>query len=510
MSLMKRIGTSVSFFALAATASVATAEGANPVLTSKQYFTEEGVSTSTDLILTEMDLDIAFDAGFAETTAIMTFRNPTNQQLEGEFVFDMPKGATLIGYGLDINGSLRDGVIVEKKAAERAFNERIRRGVDPGLAEVTRTNAFKTRVFPIFGGSERTISVTFITPVSEDNPYVLPLATDQALDVFGFSVTGIVEADDISLKGVPEVAFDASTGEAKLETENLKLDTILSINTPPTQQVSTQRHQSGQAFVGIQLPLDDTSRAYAPESVRVYWDTSLSAEDSAKKSLDFLTHVLDDTRPFSLELVTFSAGEEQKRRKQLRPQPDELAFEVDALTYNGGTDLETLFETEQGTQAADVCFLVTDGRSTVGNAPTERLPCQLHIISSADDADTALLGYLARQGGGHYLNMANTSVTSARNQLDRALPDVQTFQIDGQSHIDELEWRTDAGGIRLFAPVAIDARNLTLEIDGNRITAPLNPARAPRADSLGANWAALKLISERVRGASRGKISRDI
>merc|ERR1711916_234621 len=89
----------------------------NPVLTSTSYFTSDGRQETQDLILRTLDIQVKVEGGFAETTAIAEFYNPSSNTLEGNFTLDMPEGSTLIGYALDINGELRDGVIVEKLQA---------------------------------------------------------------------------------------------------------------------------------------------------------------------------------------------------------------------------------------------------------------------------------------------------------------------------------------------------------------------------------------------------------
>ena len=151
---------------------------ANPVLIAKNYFSNDVEITSKALEITQLDLVVSLLPGYAETTATVTFYNPTDAQLEGEFRLGLPTGSIIIGYGLDIEGEMIDGVLVEKKKAKKAFESRIRQGIDPGLAEITRENAFKNRIFPILPQDTRTIKVTFLSPISAAQPYRLPLNSD--------------------------------------------------------------------------------------------------------------------------------------------------------------------------------------------------------------------------------------------------------------------------------------------------------------------------------------------
>ena len=62
----------------------------------------------------DVDIRAAVNGVHAETTMTLTFFNPNNRVLEGELYFPLPTDATVSGYALDINGTLVDGVIVEK------------------------------------------------------------------------------------------------------------------------------------------------------------------------------------------------------------------------------------------------------------------------------------------------------------------------------------------------------------------------------------------------------------
>src|SRR5262245_54161796 len=64
-----------------------------------------------EVAISALDLAVKIRGDIAETTATITFTNPGREQLEGQFAFNMPRGAVVTGYGLDINGTLIDGVL---------------------------------------------------------------------------------------------------------------------------------------------------------------------------------------------------------------------------------------------------------------------------------------------------------------------------------------------------------------------------------------------------------------
>ena len=81
----------------------------------------------------------------------LTFANTENRVLGGELVFPLPEGATVTGYGLEINGVMVDGVAVEKQQARVIYEKELHKGVDPGLVEHAAGNAFRTRLYPVPG-----------------------------------------------------------------------------------------------------------------------------------------------------------------------------------------------------------------------------------------------------------------------------------------------------------------------------------------------------------------------
>ena len=104
----------------------------------------------------------------AETIEYM-IENRTDRILEGEFEFPLKDGECVSGFALDINGKMRDAVSVEKEKGRLVFEDIVRRGVDPGLVEMTEGNNFKTRVYPIPANGVRHLKVTVEKEIADVN-----------------------------------------------------------------------------------------------------------------------------------------------------------------------------------------------------------------------------------------------------------------------------------------------------------------------------------------------------
>ncbi|RKW13056.1 MAG: trypsin, partial [Capnocytophaga sp.] len=87
--------------------------------------------------LQDLSVDILVMGQTAVTTMEMTFYNPNDRVMEGEFEFPLSNGQEVSRFALDINGKLREGVVVDKALGRKAFEDIVRRGIDPGLLEKT-------------------------------------------------------------------------------------------------------------------------------------------------------------------------------------------------------------------------------------------------------------------------------------------------------------------------------------------------------------------------------------
>ena len=118
--------------------------------------------------LSELSVNVSVVGNVATTTCDMIFTNSSSRVLEGEFEFPLGQGQTIVGYALDINGKMRQGVSVEKEKARTVFEDIERRNVDPGLVELTAGNNFKTRVYPLPAHGSRHVQISYEETVKSD------------------------------------------------------------------------------------------------------------------------------------------------------------------------------------------------------------------------------------------------------------------------------------------------------------------------------------------------------
>ena len=485
------------------------AAASNPSLVAKDYFSGSEVITSTNLDIKELSLSISLNGNYAETAAVVEFSNPTERQLEGDFKLEMPIGSIVTGYGLDINGELIDGVIVERKKATKVFEDRIREGVDPGLGEVTSEDVFKSRVFPIEAGMSRTISVTFVSPISKIRPYRLPLASDDVVEKFSLVVTteaGVVRPVVRLQDGANLHWKDGSAPVGLFGTNGIELNSELEIIPRNTSNYALETNPTGEMFLSLNVPdVGGDGLTSVPKSIRVLWDTSLSQEKAAKIGQDFLARVLKAYPEADLEVVTFNSIADHNSFDANKSASALLNYLSD-IKYHGATNLEALFLSEEKKAPADVCLLITDGRTTLGSTPSNALACRLFTINVSAVADRSLLKFLAKANGGHFIDLSKIEIEEGLELLSYSTQKFQRLIVDGRHIKNDVEWVFDGDVLRLTAPITRKPSRLKVEFEDRSYRASVNSARGLKGNILGAIWASQKLSTLRAKNAERKEV----
>lgn len=442
------------------------------------------------LAMGKFDIDVTITGDTARTVVTAQFLNPTNQALEGGFTFDLPANSVVTGYALDVHGTMVDGVLVGKRLATKTYEERVRRGVDPGLAEVTRSGAFKTRVYPILSGNGRTVRLSFVTPIEPGRPFVIPLQTSQAVGNVTLHVKSDA-GDSFKVTAPDGVTLHHVNGGFEASAQGQKLAGALSLG--PFEKmpaVLLARHPFGETFLEINdAIIPAKNNTLRPERVRIYWDSSLSRRGAdLAAEIDLVGRFVAAVQPENIDLVFFSTDEPALRSFHA-PSAAEITAVLKTTDYHGGTSLQPLFKSDL--PDANTCLLFSDGNMTVDAYKVRRAPCRLSAISSAADANRALLAALAARSGGDHVDLRLEKPEAALARLTSRLPRViDVKSADGTS----ADYVLLPAGENRFRLIVRDPA-------GNAVTVQLAGAAEPtkkyslegvavaEADTLGALWA---------------------
>ncbi len=467
----------------------------NPELVARNYQGANGAQATHPLTLGQMDVSVEIAGGVARTTVLARFDNPTGAPLEGDFTLDLPAGSVVTGYALDVNGTLVEGVLAGQRQATLAYQRRVHAGADPGLAEVTRDNAFRTHVFPIFPGRGRTIRLSFVTPIADGGRLVLPLATLDPVGAFTLKVKALDGArptldgpDGVDLKWTDGVDGPVAVASA----QHISLAGALTVSQgPPADPVTLTRHQDGETFFEIDAKAGASGAVPAPRHggvLRLYWDRSLSRRhDDLAAETDLVTRYLAATQPDSIQLVTFADDTPIVATFRGVTAPADLMAALKAADYHGATSLSHVLGAAPG--RADVCLLFSDGRITLDPYRAERAPCPLFTISTAADADHGFLSVLARKSGAEHLDLKSRPAGEVLDHL--VAPGVRVTRVaaDGQE-LDFTALPTTPDRFRVVGK-ALGAHRVTVTLaDGASQSFDLDGEVSVAHDGPAALWAA--------------------
>ena len=296
---------------------------------------------------------------YSSTAIEYMIENRSNRILEGEFEFPLEDGERVAGFALDINGTMRDAVVVEKEKGRHVFEEIVRRGVDPGLVEKTAGNNFKTRVYPLPANGVRHVKVT-------------------------------VEK---------ELPFDKIPGSAKsvVFTQTIGKDTYFGFYEP--------------------IPQERVASRGAARSITVLFDVSSSGKNrDIEKEIEFLTEYIESNGTKEVSVITFSSSVNEVATFGADAQAmAELAGFLRTRSFDGATDLRL----DVSAVSSDEILLFSDGIENwrnAGEGDGMRLGsgrAKIHTVVSASSANFARLRKIANETNGVFVNLNETDAKRA-------------------------------------------------------------------------------------------------
>ncbi len=406
------------------------------------------------LVLSKVDIATTIDGWVAQTTEILTFRNDADRVLEGNLEFPLPPGATVCGFGLDVDGQIVDGVPVPKEKARITFEKEERKGIDPGLLEQTAGNNFRTRVYPIPAHGTRTIKVQFVdevrnAPFGDDAQlratYRLPMRWSEPIAEFHIRVDVIGTGQAPEASGLIGATFTSKDAAFVLDETRADVrfdnDLVIAVPSLPDRAVLVDQRTHAiptieQLQAGIDKPdkigelaepeyyfaIHDTvptappiNRPWQPvDRIAVVWDAGLTRAGVDKsRDLDALRMILQRSKAHNVELIALnnvatSVGEFTPKDGKY----DALFDAIDALKYDGGVDLSKLSSALLHDKCAFV-VMFTDGLASLGKSAVGDMHAPVYALTSAARNNFPLLQHIATASGGAAFNLIQTSADDA-------------------------------------------------------------------------------------------------
>ena len=344
------------------------------------------------LVSQQIHVQIADQA--AKTKVEQVFHNDYDRQLEGHYLFPVPKGAQVTDFVLYINGKPQHAEVLERDKARQIYEDIVSRMKDPGLLEYIDQELFRVRIFPIPAHGDQKVEIEYAQMLKMDHgaaEYVFPLdisktSQPQPTQIkFDFTMESSIpiktiyspthklkidSKSDKKVAGALEIAPDATDRDITLVYTVSEKEIGLSV-VPFRPNPSEPGYFA--IFISPQIQMQE--KEIQPKAVTFVIDTSgsMSGEkiEQAKKSL---IYCLNSLRPQdSFNIIRFSSDVENLQSDLKPVTPDAIASAVSwvkTLQARGGTDIdgalqEALKATAPRNSTHTIVFL-TDGMPTIG------------------------------------------------------------------------------------------------------------------------------------------------
>jgi len=368
------------------------------------------------LKLNKLFIDIVVIENIATTTMKMEYYNNTNRVLEGELNFPLDNGQTVSRFAMDVNGSIREGVVVEKEKGTEVFETIVREKIDPGLLEMTEGNNFRSRVYPIPPNGTKTIIVGYehqLNSGEDDYIYFLPLEFKDELEKFSVNVEVFnagkkplfIKNDFISIpfEKVNNSYSCIFSKENFVPQFNIRFKIPKQSNTSEVCTASGEVNPEDYFYITTRIP-QISRKKNKPEQLTIFWDNSSSSiKRDKKKELEILGNYFSWIKNTTIELIIFSNTLDSRTFYEIKEGKwSNLRTRLSELQPDGATGLGEL---DFSNFDCDEILLFTDGLSNYGNSEIVLSKIPVMVFNSSSIANHSYLQYIAGETKGIYYNL---------------------------------------------------------------------------------------------------------
>ncbi len=396
------------------------------------------------LALVRHRVRVEIDRQASVTTVEQVFLNNTDRQLEAQYVFPIPRGATMSRFTMLVNGKEKAGEVVEKNQARQIYNSIVRRAEDPGLLEYLGGEVFRANIFPIAPRGSQTITLRFEQILNAQDSLVNYTYPVRASTKRGPTVQGEFSIEATIKSAAPILnVYSPSHAIAVARPDDREARVTFFDRRTTLDKDFTVYYSVSDKEIGLNLVTyrpDPANPGYfmlllAPKTtlqveriverdIVFVIDTSGSmAGDKikqARNALKYLVSKLNDGDRFNI--VTFSSFAEtwQKGLVSAKEKREEALKFSETLLAQGGTDIAGAFDAAASILMTDsnrpsYCVLMTDGKPTMGETTDPKKIISKVIAAKGGkngeslrvftwgvgyDLDTHLLDDMAIRGGG--------------------------------------------------------------------------------------------------------------
>ncbi|NLG26608.1 MAG: VWA domain-containing protein [Chloroflexi bacterium] len=381
---------------------------------------------------------VTIDNQVATTHVDQVFVNESNTDLEGEYLFPIPEGATVSRFAMWVDGQPLEAQVLSADEARRIYEEIVAQRRDPALLEYTERGAYRARIYPIPARGETRVELEYSEVLPLDAGlvrYVYPLNTERfsTRPLQDVSVTvRLVSRDPLLSLYSPSHPIETSRtsdgATVRYHDEDVRPDKDfvlyyqVSDDALAANLLSYKEAGEDGFFLLLLAPRADLqAREVVARDVFFVLDTSGSMRgDKLAQAKAAARYVLTHLQPADRFNVISFGSSTRLYARDLRPasEAEDAARWVGELAAGGGTNiLRALSETlaQARSDRPQVVLFLTDGLATEGEVDTigilegvrSQAPegLRLFTFGVGYEINTALLDSLAQEqhGAGSYV-----------------------------------------------------------------------------------------------------------
>ena len=372
------------------------------------------------LALSSLDVKVNIVGNIATTTYDMSFYNASSRILEGKLKFPLAENQEISRLALEMNGKLREAVVVEKELGRIAFEGIVRRGVDPALLEKGKGNTYNVRVYPIPANGHKRVVIAYEQELlykDKAHYYHLPLNFKDRLDNFSVFIETLNQNEKpIVVEGENAMAFSSwkNTYKTTLKKENYIPNKSILVKMPLALN-EEKLSISPEYFYFYKTLTPDVKKRKKPKKISLYWDVSLSMKNrDLEKEIDLLDNYFKSLNNASIAFTAFSNTIIEKKKYTVsNGNWDLLKEKLKQTVYDGGTSYTAIENIKDKSKAI---ILSSDGMTTLSKARLgKEIP--LFIINSNTESAHKDLFTIAKKTKGTYINLNTTSIQEGLTKL---------------------------------------------------------------------------------------------
>jgi Ca-activated chloride channel homolog len=385
------------------------------------------------------DTDIVHD--LATTRLALHVTNPGAEPVEAKLAFPLPRGATLLGFNLTVDGRVLEGEVRERVQARAQYQAAVEAGKDAVLLEALEDDAVRLSLHVPAGGA-RTLAAAYVEWVDSAGPtriFRLPLHLAPA-DLGELEVRLAVHgpAEDPATRGpaLQLAGSDPLVGSLRLHRPGPLQDLVVAWRGPETLRATLLAAAAEGVAPGVASICLSSGPPLARDVVFVVDRSGSMLGLKIESARDTLRTALASLAPGDrYEVVLFDSaaasvhGGLLPAQAAMREADDAALAQLEAggSTNIGDALRQALDHLGSGGEALPVIVLLSDGLPTVGETDPARIVqafvaanarrAHVHAVPVGLDADAAFLADLSRQSGGSFTSFDVDAQLATR--LDR-------------------------------------------------------------------------------------------